>query len=97
MDQQMSLVMAGHAQPHGVRHSLPPSATYRDLAVATTCEPLFTLCRDPSSPAGTPAEIAALITADPAALSWTNRVAGYRDQRPRLPGDAEVERRSRLR
>jgi len=65
MDQQMSLVMAGHAQPHGVRHMLPPSATYRDLAVATTCEPLFTLCRDPSSPAGTPAEIAALIMADP--------------------------------
>ena len=55
----MSLVMAGHAQPHGVRHTLPPTAVYRDLAVATTCEPLFTLCRDPSMPAGTPTEIAA--------------------------------------
>jgi iron(III) transport system substrate-binding protein len=65
MDQQMSLVMAGHAQPHGVRHTLPPAAIYRDLAVATTCEPLFTLCRDPSMPAGSPAEIAKLIANDP--------------------------------
>jgi iron(III) transport system substrate-binding protein len=65
MDQQMGLVLDGHAQPHGVRHTLPPEAAYRDLAVATTCEPLFTLCRDRSAPAGSPAEIAALIAADP--------------------------------
>ncbi|MPZ55181.1 MAG: extracellular solute-binding protein [Rhizobiales bacterium] len=64
MDQQMGLVLDGHAQPHGVRHTLPPEAAYRDLAVATTCEPLFTLSRDPSAPAGTPAEITALITGD---------------------------------
>jgi iron(III) transport system substrate-binding protein len=68
MDQQMALVLDGHAQPHGVRHGLPPQAAYRDLVVATTCEPLVTLTRDPSQPAGTPAEIAALIAADPARL-----------------------------
>lgn len=65
MDQVMDLVLSGHAQPHGVRHALPSSAAYRDLAVATTCEPLFTLCRDPSRAAGSPAEIAALTAADP--------------------------------
>ena len=65
MDQQMGLVLGGHAQPHGVRHSLPASAAYRDLAIATTSEPLFTLARDPGKRAGTPAEIAALIAADP--------------------------------
>ena len=65
MDQVMELVLSGHAQPHGVRHTLPANAAYRDLAVATTCEPLFTLCRDPSLPAGSPVEIAALIAADP--------------------------------
>lgn len=65
MDQVMALVLNGHAQPHGVRHTLPAGASYRDLAVATTCEPLFTLCRDPSRPAGSPTEIAALIAADP--------------------------------
>lgn len=65
MDQQMGLVLDGHAQPHGVQHTLPPGAAYRDLAVATTCEPLFTLSRDVSVPAGTPAEIAALIASDP--------------------------------
>jgi iron(III) transport system substrate-binding protein len=66
MDQQMALVLDGHAQPHGVRHTLPPHASYRDLAVATTCEPLFTLSRDLSARAGTPGEIAALIASDPA-------------------------------
>lgn len=66
MDLQMGLVLdGGHAQPHGVRHCLPPDAAYRDLAVATTCEPLFTLSRDPSALAGTPVEIAALIGSDP--------------------------------
>lgn len=64
MDQQMGLVLEGHAQPHGVRHDLPPGAAYRDLAVATTCEPLFTLTRNASAAAGTPAEIASLIASD---------------------------------
>jgi iron(III) transport system substrate-binding protein len=64
MDLQMELVLAGHAQPHGVRHMLPPEAAHRDLAVATTCEPLFTLTRDPSALAGAPAEIAAVIASD---------------------------------
>jgi hypothetical protein len=65
MDQVMDLVLNGHAQPHGVRHALPANAAYRDLAVATTCEPLFTLCRDTSRPAGSPADIATLIAVDP--------------------------------
>ena len=65
MDQQMGLVLDGHAQPHGVRHSLPADAAYRDLAVATTCEPVLTLSRDPTTKAGTPAEIAAAIQDDP--------------------------------
>lgn len=65
MDQQLGLVLDGHAQPHGVKRSLPPGAAYRDLAVATTCEPLFTLARDASLLAGTPSEIASLIASDP--------------------------------
>ncbi len=65
MDQQMGLVRDGLAQPHGVKRSLPPGAAYGDLAVATTCEPLFTLTRDAPALAGTPAEIAALIASDP--------------------------------
>jgi iron(III) transport system substrate-binding protein len=64
MDQQMSLVLEGHAQPHGVNHTLPAGAAYRDLAVATTCEPLVTLTRNAVAPAGTPAEIAVLIGGD---------------------------------
>jgi iron(III) transport system substrate-binding protein len=86
MDQQMALVLSGHAQPHGVAlrvdtwshflrktgihfsgkcSSLPAGMAYRDLAVATTCEPLCTLSRNAAAPAGTPAELAALIAADP--------------------------------
>jgi iron(III) transport system substrate-binding protein len=65
MDLQMGLVLEGHAQPHGVRHTLRPQAAYRDLALATTCEPLFTLSRDPSALAGTPGEITAQIMKDP--------------------------------
>ena len=64
MDQQMALVLDGHAQPHGLRHGLPPEAAYRDLAVATTCEPIVTLTRDAAAHAGAPAEIAALIRSD---------------------------------
>jgi iron(III) transport system substrate-binding protein len=64
MDQQMALVLEGHAQPHGVPLSLPAGMAYRDLAVATTCEPLFTLSRNGTEHAGTPAEIAALIASD---------------------------------
>jgi iron(III) transport system substrate-binding protein len=66
MDQQMGLVLEGHAQPHGVKRSLPPGASYGDVAVATTCEPLFTLARDASVLAGSPSEIASLIASDPA-------------------------------
>ena len=40
MDLQMALVLDGHAQPHGITHALPPAAAYRDLALATTSEPL---------------------------------------------------------
>jgi iron(III) transport system substrate-binding protein len=68
MDQQMSLVLEGHAQPHGLNHALPAGAAYRDLAVATTCEPLVALTRGAAKraamPAGTPAEIASLIESD---------------------------------
>ena len=64
MDQQMGLVLDGYAQPHGVAHSLPAVAAYRDLAVATTCEPLFTLTRETPSNAGAADEIAALIVSD---------------------------------
>jgi iron(III) transport system substrate-binding protein len=49
-----------------VSHALPPDAAYRDLAVATTCEPLVTLTRDASAPAGSPSELAALLASDPA-------------------------------
>jgi iron(III) transport system substrate-binding protein len=66
MDLQMALVLDGHAQPHGVRHDLPAGAVYRDLALATTSEPLVTLMRQPAGPAGTPAELAALLQGDPA-------------------------------
>jgi iron(III) transport system substrate-binding protein len=64
MDLQMGLVLEGHAQPHGVSHTLPATAAYRDLAVATTCEPLVTLTRAPAQRAGTCAEIASLIAGD---------------------------------
>jgi iron(III) transport system substrate-binding protein len=64
MDQQMGLVLDGYAQPHGLRHGLPPAAAYRDLAVATTCEPIVNLTRDAAVHAGAPVEIAALIRSD---------------------------------
>jgi iron(III) transport system substrate-binding protein len=64
MDLQMALVLDGHAQPHGVTHGLPRSAAYRDLAVATTSEPLVTLMRAPAALAGTPAELASLLRED---------------------------------
>ncbi|WP_456299916.1 hypothetical protein, partial [Falsiroseomonas oryzae] len=63
MDLQMELVLSGHAQPHGIAHGLPPQAAHRDLALATTAEPLATLLRAGPAPAGTPAEIAALLRA----------------------------------
>ena len=64
MDLQMALVLDGHAQPHGVQHELPAGAAYRDLALTTTSEPLFTLTRDASAPAGTPSEISSLLASD---------------------------------
>lgn len=73
MDLQMALVLDGHAQPHGITHTLPPAAAYRDLALATTSEPLATLIRTPAVQAGTPAELAALLRADP--TQWRGRVA----------------------
>ncbi len=73
MDLQMELVLGGHAQPHGVAHALPPGAAYRDLALSTTSEPLATLIRTPAAPAGTPAEIAALLEADP--VRFRGRIA----------------------
>ncbi len=70
MDLQMALVLQGQAQPHGLAPDLPPEALHRDLAIATTSEPLATLLRAPLGgplrPAGTPAEIAALLRAEPA-------------------------------
>ncbi len=73
MDLHMGLVLDGHAQPHGLRLNLRPEAAYRDLAVATTYEPLVTLARDPTAPAGTPGEIAALVLCDPD--RWRGRIA----------------------
>jgi iron(III) transport system substrate-binding protein len=66
MDLQMGLVLGGHAQAHGLRPDLPRGASFRDLAVSTTSEPLATLLRGPVAPAGSPAEISALLRADPA-------------------------------
>lgn len=70
MDLQMSLVHAGHALPHpsAEARALPPGAAYRDLAYATTVEPLLTLvnrdCFDTRHPAGTLAEIAVVLKRD---------------------------------
>ena len=64
MDQQLGLVMNGHAQPHGLKRNLPSGTSFGDLALATTREPLFTLTRNGSMPAGTPGEIASLIAND---------------------------------
>jgi iron(III) transport system substrate-binding protein len=65
MDLQMALVLAGHAQPHGLAPTLPAGAAYRDLALSTTSEPLVTLLRGAPQPAGTPAELAALLRGAP--------------------------------
>ena len=92
MDQVMELVLGGHAQPHGVHHTLPANAAYRDLAVATTCEPLFTLCRDPSLARRLAGGDRRAYRCRPAALSRRHRGPGYRDQRPWLPRDAALER-----
>lgn len=65
MDLQMALLRDGHARPHGIGAALPDGAAYRDLALSTTAEPVVTLIRGEPSPAGTPAEIAALLRAEP--------------------------------
>jgi iron(III) transport system substrate-binding protein len=65
MDQLMALVLADAAQPHGVAHHLPADAAWRDLALATTREPVFSLLRGAPARAGSFAEIATLIAADP--------------------------------
>lgn len=70
MDLQMGLVLAGDALPHPSpeAHTLP-GAAYRDLAYATTMEPLVTLVNrerfDVNVPAGSLAEIAAALRSDP--------------------------------
>ncbi len=64
MDQVMGLVLEGHAQPHGVAHDLPADAAWQDLALATTREPVFSLCRG-AAKAGTFGEISAFLEANP--------------------------------
>ena len=72
MDLQMGLVLAGGALPHRSpeAHTLPDGAMYRDLAYATTLEPLVTLVNrdrfDVRIPAGSFAELTAALSSDPA-------------------------------
>lgn len=72
MDLQMSLALEGKALACACpeAHALPAGAAYRDLAYATTLEPLLTLvnrdCFDASVAAGSLDEIAAAISRDPA-------------------------------
>ncbi len=81
MDLQMSLVLEGKALacPSTEARALPAGAVYRDLAYATTLEPLLTLvnrdCFDVSVAAGSLDEIAAAISRDPAKLY--GRVASF--------------------
>lgn len=81
MDLQMELVLAGHALPHRSpeAQALPQSAVYRDLAWATTVEPLMTLLNrdlcDARLPAGSLAELAAVLRSAPD--RFQNRVACY--------------------
>jgi iron(III) transport system substrate-binding protein len=81
MDLQMELVLAGHAQPYRSPEArgLPQSAVYRDLACATTIEPLMTLVNrdifDARLPAGSLAEMTAALRSAPD--RFRNRVACY--------------------
>ncbi len=81
MDLQMGLVLEGKALAYASPEAsaLPAGAVYRDLAYATTLEPLLTLvnrdCFDVSVAAGSLDEIAAAINRDPA--KFYGRVASY--------------------
>ena len=81
MNLQMSLALEGKALAYASAEAraLPAGAIYRDLAYATTLEPLLTLvnrdCFDARVPAGSLAEIAAAIGRDPG--SFHGRVASY--------------------
>lgn len=81
MDLQMSLARAGDALPHASAEAaaLPRSAIYRDLAYATTAEPLLTLVNrerfDARIPAGSLDEITRALTAD--IDRFRGRIAGY--------------------
>lgn len=81
MDLQMSLVLEGKALAYASAEAraLPAGAVYRDLAYATTLEPLLTLvnrdCFDASIAAGSLDEIAAAISRDPA--KFYGRIASY--------------------
>lgn len=81
MDLQLGLVLAGKALPHRSPEApaLPARAIYRDLAYATTVEPLVTLVNrdhfDSGIPAGSLAELTAAIRSLPA--QFHGRVASY--------------------
>ena len=81
MDLQMGLVLAGDALPHRSpeAHALPDGAVYRDMAYATTVEPLMTLVNrdrfDMCIPAGSIAELTAALTSDP--VRFHGRLASY--------------------
>jgi iron(III) transport system substrate-binding protein len=70
MDLQMGLVQSGHALAHAsaAAAGLPAWANYRDMAYATTLEPLVTLVNrehlDAATRAGSLAEITAVLEAD---------------------------------
>jgi iron(III) transport system substrate-binding protein len=81
MDLQMELVLSGHALPHRSpeARALPQSAVYRDLAWATTVEPLMTLVNrnlyDTRLPAGSLDEMTAALRSAPE--RFQHRVACY--------------------
>ena len=81
MDRQMELVLEGHALPHRSPEAktLPQGAAYRDLAWATTVEPLLTLVNrdlfDTRLPAGSLAEMTAALRSAPD--RFRHRVACY--------------------
>ncbi|MEK7875801.1 MAG: hypothetical protein AAB325_06415, partial [Pseudomonadota bacterium] len=81
MDLQMGLVLEGKALAcaNPEARALSAGAVYRDLAYATTLEPLLTLvnrdCFDVSVAAGSLDEIAAAISRDPA--KFYGRIASY--------------------
>lgn len=81
MDLQMHLVQTGHAQvcAGATGAGFPAWANYRDMAFATTLEPLVTLINrnllEANTPAGSLAEIAAVLNAAPQGLR--DKLAGY--------------------